>query len=63
MNMNRTVNYYPGYPAPTASALVLHDEWHPSVHQEAEELLNKAGIMSTVDDGRGFPSLDQDSNR
>ncbi|WP_240420118.1 TOMM precursor leader peptide-binding protein [Paenibacillus periandrae] len=25
-------------------ALVLHDAWHPSVHQEAEKLFRKAGI-------------------
>lgn len=37
----------------TDLALVLHDAWHPSVHQEAEEVLQSAGIPSL----RGFVSF------
>ncbi|MFD0678312.1 MULTISPECIES: TOMM precursor leader peptide-binding protein [unclassified Paenibacillus] len=33
-----------GIPERTDLALVLHDAWHPSVHEEAEELLRAAGI-------------------
>jgi ribosomal protein S12 methylthiotransferase accessory factor len=33
-----------GVPEATVFALVLNDAWHPSVHQEAEQLLRTAGI-------------------
>jgi ribosomal protein S12 methylthiotransferase accessory factor len=42
-----------GVPGAADLALVLHDAWHPSVHQEAEEVLQPAGIPWL----RGFVSF------
>ncbi|MCR8630125.1 TOMM precursor leader peptide-binding protein [Paenibacillus radicis (ex Xue et al. 2023)] len=40
----RLHDFKAGIPEATDFALVLHDAWHPSVHEEAEELLRAAGI-------------------
>lgn len=42
-----------GVPETTDLALVLHDAWHPTVHREAEEVLQSAGIPWL----RGFVSF------
>ncbi|UKS24547.1 TOMM precursor leader peptide-binding protein [Paenibacillus sp. HWE-109] len=40
----RQMDFEAGVPAAVDLALVLHDAWHPYVHQKAEELLQPAGI-------------------
>jgi ribosomal protein S12 methylthiotransferase accessory factor len=40
----RLSDFKGGIPEEVNFALVLHDAWHPSVHQEAEELFRKANI-------------------
>jgi ribosomal protein S12 methylthiotransferase accessory factor len=42
-----------GVPETADLALVLHDAWHPSVHHEAEEVLQQAGVPWL----RGFVSF------
>ncbi|NHN32736.1 TOMM precursor leader peptide-binding protein [Paenibacillus agricola] len=40
----RLSDFKEGIPEDVDFALVLHDSWHPSIHQEAEELFRNAGI-------------------
>ncbi|MGG4106693.1 TOMM precursor leader peptide-binding protein [Paenibacillus lautus] len=40
----RQIDFEPGVPEKVDLVLVLHDAWHPSVHQKAEEVLQPAGI-------------------
>ncbi|OPH61240.1 bacteriocin biosynthesis protein SagD [Paenibacillus ferrarius] len=40
----RQMDFEAGVPEAVDLALVLHDAWHPYVHQKAEELLQPAGI-------------------
>ncbi len=49
----RQIDFKAGVPAETDLVLVLHDAWHPSVHQEAEEVLQPIGIPWL----RGFVSF------
>ncbi|MFY0543892.1 TOMM precursor leader peptide-binding protein [Brevibacillus sp. H7] len=49
----RQSDWKAGVPEAAKLALVLHDAWHPSVHQEAEEVLQPAGIPWL----RGFVSF------
>lgn len=49
----RQTDWKAGVPKAADLALVLHDAWHPAVHQEAEEVLQPAGIPWL----RGFVSF------
>lgn len=49
----RQIDFEAGVPEAVDLVLVLHDAWHPSVHQKAEELLQPAGIPWL----RGFVSF------
>jgi ribosomal protein S12 methylthiotransferase accessory factor len=49
----RQINFEAGVPESVDLVLVLHDAWHPYVHQKAEELLQPAGIPWL----RGFVSF------
>ncbi|KQX51862.1 bacteriocin biosynthesis protein SagD [Paenibacillus sp. Root444D2] len=49
----RQIDFEAGVPEAVDLALVLHDAWHPHVHQKAEELLQPAGIPWL----RGFVSF------
>jgi ribosomal protein S12 methylthiotransferase accessory factor len=49
----RQTNFEAGAPEAADLALVLHDAWHPFVHQQAEELLRLTGIPWL----RGFVSF------
>ncbi|MED0676066.1 TOMM precursor leader peptide-binding protein [Aneurinibacillus thermoaerophilus] len=49
----RQTDFEAGVPEATELALVLHDAWHPSVHQKAEEVLRPIGIPWL----RGFVSF------
>jgi ribosomal protein S12 methylthiotransferase accessory factor len=49
----RQIDFEAGVPEAVDLALVLHDAWHPYVHQKAEELLQRAGIPWL----RGFVSF------
>lgn len=40
----RLTDFKAGIPKAAKFALVLHDAWHPSVHREAEQILQTAGI-------------------
>lgn len=40
----RQKDFAEGVPGAADFALVLHDSWHPSVHREAEERLQEAGV-------------------
>lgn len=49
----RLADFKSGVPEATELVLVLHDAWHPSIHKEAEEVLQSAGIRWM----RGFVSF------
>jgi ribosomal protein S12 methylthiotransferase accessory factor len=49
----RQMNFKEGIVETADLVLVLHDAWHPSIHQEAEEVLQSAGIPWL----RGFVSF------
>ncbi|MDQ0216070.1 ribosomal protein S12 methylthiotransferase accessory factor [Oikeobacillus pervagus] len=49
----RLIDFEAGIPNEVHLVLVLHDTWHPSIHQKAEELLRPSGIPWL----RGFVSF------